>query len=133
MTVKRFCSEAPLGLLVLGSEGVPIEEVEFVGPVAEAVAEDVDGAALGDLALEAGQEPAAGGAVFGQSQGRGGFRLGRAFRKARSWTRSRQYSQIVVVGVAVGPADTAVSVGGLADRATVSRACRRGRRSGPCR
>ena len=67
--------EAPLGLLVLGRGG-SVEEGEFVGPVPDAIAEDVDGAAFGDLALQAGKEPAAGGTVLGQSQGRGSFGLG---------------------------------------------------------
>ena len=67
--------EALLGLLVL-RRGGSVEEVEFVRPVPDAIAEDVDGAALGNLSLQPDKESAAGGAVFGQSQGRGGFGLG---------------------------------------------------------
>ena len=46
-------AEAPLGRLVLGG-GRAVEEVEVVGAVLDAVAEDFDGAAFGDLALESG-------------------------------------------------------------------------------
>ncbi len=47
-----------------------------MSPVLEAVAQHVDDAALGDLALEAGQEPAPRRAVFPQGQRLGHLRRG---------------------------------------------------------
>ena len=111
--------EAPLGLLVLGRGG-SVEEVEFVGPMPDAVAEDVDGAALRDLALQAGKEPAAGGTVFGQSQGRGSFGLG-GVQKGSKLDQVDAVFTVVVVVVAGRPPDATVAGGWFAD----STSCRR--------
>ena len=64
----------------------------MVRPVLDAVAQHVDGAALADLALQAGQELAPRRAVLAEVE-----RLGRlgcvSRRKAESCTRSTQYSR----------------------------------------
>ena len=59
--------EALLRFRVVGRGGA-VEQVEVVSPVPDAVAQHVDGAALADLTLEPGQEPAARGAGFGQAE-----------------------------------------------------------------
>ena len=69
------------------------------------VAEDVDGAAPENLLMQAGKELAAGGTVFAQAQGRGGFRLGRA-QKGSNLDQFKAEFTVVVVVVAGGPADT---------------------------
>ena len=43
--------------------------------VLDAVAEDINGAALGDFALEAGEESAAGGTILLKTKGRSGIWL----------------------------------------------------------
>ena len=122
--------EALFGLLVLGRRG-SVEEVEFVGSVPDAVAEDVDRAAFGDLALEASKEPAAVGTVFGQSQGRGGFGLG-GVQKRSELDEVDAVLTVVVVVVASGPADATVASRWFANGATGGRVIR-DRRSAPCR
>ena len=107
--------EASLGGLVLGG-GLAVEEVEFVGAVLDAVAEDGDGAVFGDLALEAGEELAAGGAVFVEAEGGGGGGLGGVEEGAELDEVDAVFA-VVVVMVAGGPAYAAVGAGGFADGA----------------
>ena len=108
-------AEAPLGGLVLG-RGRAVEEVEVVGAVLDAVAEDGDGAAFGDLALEAGEELAAGGAVLVEAEGGGGVGLG-GVEEGAELDEVDAVLAVVVVMVAGGPADAAVGGGGFADGA----------------
>ena len=68
-------TKAPPGRLVV-DEGRAVEEVEVVGAVLDAVPEDVDRAALRDLALKAGEELAAGRAVLVEAEGGRGVGLG---------------------------------------------------------
>lgn len=68
------------------------------------VAEDVNGAAPENLLLQVDKELAAGGTVFAQSQGRGGFRLGGA-QKGSNFDQFKAEFTVVVVVVAGGPAD----------------------------
>ena len=107
--------EAPLGRLVLGGRR-PVEEVEIVGAVLDAVPEDFDRAAFGDLALETGEELAAGGAVFVEAEGGGGVGLG-GVEKGAELDEVDAVFAVVVVMVAGGPADAAVGAGGFADGA----------------
>ena len=113
---EAILPEALLSLLVL-RRGGSVEEVEFVRLVPNAIAEDVDGAAFGNFSLESGKEPAAGGAVFGQSQGRGGFGLG-GIQKGSELNDIDAVLTIVVVVVAGGPADATVAGGWFANGAT---------------
>ena len=76
-------------------------------PVPDAVAQHVDGATLGYLALEPGQELAPRWAVFGQSQRFGGFGLGSA-QKGRELDQIDAVLAVVVVGVATALAHPAV-------------------------
>ena len=78
--------------------------------VSDAVAEDVDSAAFGDLALKTGKEFAAGGTVFGETEGRGGFGLG-GVQKGSKLDQVDAVFTVVVVGVAAGPADATVAGG----------------------
>ena len=112
---EAILPEALLGLLVLGRGG-SVEQVEFVRTVPDAVSEDVDGAAFGDLALQPGKEPAASGAVFGQSQGRGGFGLG-GVQEGAELNQVDAVLTVVVAVVAAGPAYAAVPGGRVADGA----------------
>ena len=123
-------AEAPLGGLVLGG-GRAVEEVEVVGAVLDAVPKDIDGAAFGDLALEAGEALAAGGAVFVEAEGGGGVGLGGVEEGAELDEVDAVFA-VVVVMVAGGPAYAAVGAGWVANSAT-GRGVRRDRRSGPCR
>ena len=86
-------SEAPLGRLVLG-RGRAVEEVELVGAVLDSVAEDVDGAAFGDFALEAGQGPCGGWGSLRRGGGRGRCWVGSCGGRWPSWMRSTQYSRL---------------------------------------
>ena len=118
-------AEAALGRLVLG-RGRAVEEVEVVGAVLDAVAEDLDGAAFGDLALESGQELAAGGAVFVEAEGGGGVGLG-GVEEGAELDEVDAVLAVVVVVVAGGPAYAAVGAGGVRRRCG-RRGDRRGRR-----
>ena len=91
-----------------------------MGPVPNAVAEDVDGAAFGDLALETGKEFAAGGTVFGETEGRGGLWLG-GVQKGSKLDQIDAVLTIVVVVVAAGPADATVAGGWFSDGASSRR------------
>ena len=108
-------AEAPLGRLVLG-RGRAVEEVEVVGAVLDAVAEDGDGAVFGDLALEAGEELVAGGTVFVEAEGGGGVGLG-GVEEGAELDEVDAVLAVVVVMVAGGPAYAAVGGGGFADGA----------------
>ena len=93
-----------------------VEEVEIVGAVLDAVAEDFDGAAFRNLALEAGEELAAGGAVFVEAEGGGCVGLGGVEERAELDEVDAVLAVVVVV-VAGGPAYAAVGGGGFADGA----------------
>ena len=105
--------KAPPGLLVVG-RGRTVEEVEVVGAVPDAVAQDVDGAALGDLALQAGEELAAGGTVLVEAKGGGSVGLG-CFEERLELDQVDAVLAVVVVMIAGGPADAAVAEGRFAD------------------
>ena len=109
---EAVLAEALLRFRVVGRRGA-VEQVEVVGPVADAVAQHVDGAALADLPLEPGEEPAARGAGFGQVQGLGGFGLGGA-QEGGELGQVDAVLAVVVVVVAAGPTDSAVVGRGLA-------------------
>ena len=98
--------EAPLGRRVLGGRRA-IEEVEVVGAVLDPVAQDIDGAALADLALEAGEKLAACGAVFVEADSGSGVRLG-GVEEGAELDQVDAVLAVVVVMVAGGPADAAV-------------------------
>ena len=104
--------EALLRFRVVGRRGA-VEQVEVVGPVPDAVAQHVDGAALADLPLEPGQEPAARGAGLGQIEGLRCFGLGRV-EKGGELSEIDAVFAVVVVEVAAGPTDSAVAGRGLA-------------------
>ena len=91
-----------------------------MGAVLDAVAEDVDGAAFGDLALEAGEELAAGGAVLVEAEGGGGVGLGRE-EEGAELDEVDAVLAVVVVVVAGRPAYAAVGAGGFADGAVCGR------------
>ena len=69
-----------------------VEQVEVVRAVLDAIAQHIDHAALGDLALQPGEELAPGRAVVVEVAAPRRPRLGRP-RKARSCTRSTPYSR----------------------------------------
>ena len=108
--------EAPLGRLVLGG-GRAVEEVEVVGAVLDPVAQDVDGAALADLALEAGEKLAARGAVLVEPESGGSVRLG-GVKESAKLDQVDAVLAVVVVMVAGGPADAAVRGRTFPDGAT---------------
>ena len=82
----------------------------------DAVAEDIDGAAIGDLALKADEELAAGGAVLVEAEGGGGVGLG-GVEEGAELDEVDAVLAVVVVVVAGGPAYAAVGAGGFANRA----------------
>ena len=106
--------EASLRLLVLG-RGRAVEEVEVVRAVLDAVAENIDGAALRDLALQAGEELATGGAVLVESESGGRVGLG-GVEEGAQLDEIDAVLAVVVVMVAGGPADAAVAGGWFANR-----------------
>ena len=116
MTVKRFCRKRRAAL-TFPAEGRAVEEFEVVGAVLDSVPEYVDGAALVDLALEAGEELAAGGAVLAEAESGGGVGSGGLEEGAELNEVDAVFAVIVVV-VAGRPADAAVAGGRLADGAT---------------
>ena len=79
-------------------------------PVLDAVTQHVDGAALGDLALQPGQEFAPRWAVFGQSQRFRSLGLGRT-QEGRELDQIDAVLALVVVEVAAAPAYPAVAGG----------------------
>ena len=66
-------------------------------PVLDAAAQHVDGAALGDLSLQPGEELAPGGAVLGERQRFGGLGPGRA-QEGRELGEVDAVLAVVVVG-----------------------------------
>ena len=108
-----------------------VEEVEIVGAVLDAVAEDFDGAAFGDLALEAGEELAAGGAVFVEAEGGGCVGLGGVEERAELDEVDAVLAVVVVVGCR-GTSLRRRRWGGIRRRCG-RKGGRRGRLSGPCR
>ena len=105
--------EAALSCLVLG-RGRAVEEVDVVGAVLDAVAEDIDRAALRDLALETGEELAAGGAVLVEAEGGCGVGLGGVEEGAELDEVDAVFA-VVVAMVAGGPADAVVAGSWFAD------------------
>ena len=91
-----------------------------MGAVFDAVAEDGDGAVFGDLALEAGEELSAGGAVLVEAEGGGGVGLG-GVEKGAELDEVDAVLAVVIVMVAGGPAGAAVGAGGFADGAAGGR------------
>ena len=105
-------AKAALGRLVVGGGGA-VEQLEVVGAVPDAVAEHVNGAPLGDLPLEAGQELVARRAVLLQTEGGGGVWLGGVEERVKL-DQVNAILAVVVVMVAGGPA-AALAGGWLTD------------------
>ena len=93
-----------------------MEEFEVVGAVPDSVAKHVDGAALVDLALETGEELAAGRAVLVETEGGGGVGFG-GVEEGAELDEVDAVLAVVVVVVAGGPADAAVAGRRFADGA----------------
>ena len=93
--------------LVVASRRRAVEQVQVVRPVLDAVAQHVDGAAFGNLALEPGQELAPRRAVLGQTQRVRRLGLGRA-QKGAELDHIDAVLAVVIVGVAPAPAHPAV-------------------------
>ena len=79
----------------------------------ESVAEDVDGSAFGDLALEAREELASDGGVGVDVEAGGGLRLGRV-QEGGDLDEVDAVFSVVVAGVAAGPSGVVVD-GAFAD------------------
>ena len=97
-----------VGGVALGGLGVArgrraVEEVEVVRPVLEPVAQDVDGAALGDLALQPRQELAPSGAVLAEVERLADVGLGRA-QEGRELGEIDAVLAVVVARIAADPA-----------------------------
>ena len=97
-----------------------VEQVQVVRAVLDAVAQHVDGATLGDLALEPGQKLAPRGAVLVQRRGLGDLRLG-GVQEGGELDAIDAVLAVVVVGTAAGPADPAVSGPRLSNLALLGR------------
>ena len=108
-----------------------VVQTEVVGAVPDAVPENIDRSALGDLALEAGEEIAPGRAILAEAEGGGGVGLGGAEERVELDEIDAVLAVVVVV-VAGGPSDAAVS-GRRARRRCGRRADRRDRLSALCR
>ena len=89
-----------------------VEEVKVVRAVLDAMAQDVDGAALRDLALESGHELPPGRAALIQRERFGGVRL-RGVEERGELNEIDAELAVVVVGGAGDPPDAAVTGGGL--------------------
>ena len=111
--------EAVLRLRVPGRRRA-VEQVQVVRAVLDAVAQHVDGAALGDLPLQAGQELASRRAVLVQRQGFGDLRLG-GVQEGGELDAIDAVLAVVVVGIAAAPADAAVGRARLCDPAVLRR------------
>ena len=83
--------------------------------VLDALAQHSDGAALVDLALKAGEELAAGGAILTEAEGMGGVGL-RDVEEGSQLDEVDAVLSIVVVMIAGGPPNAAVAGRKLADR-----------------
>ena len=89
-----------------------VEQVQVVRAVSDAVAQHVDGAALGDLALQPGEERAPRLPVLVERQRFGGVRLG-GLQECRELDPIDAELAVVVVGIAAAPARAAVAGAGL--------------------
>ena len=103
--------EALLRLHVPGRRRA-VEQVQVVRAVSDAVAQHVDGAALGDLALQPGEELAPRRTVLVERQRFGGVRLG-GLQECRELDPIDAELAVVVVGIAAAPARAAVAGAGL--------------------
>ena len=103
--------EALLRLHVPGRRRA-VEQVQVVRAVSDAVAQHVDGAALGDLALQPGEELSSRRTVLVQRQRFGGVRLG-GRQECRELDPIDAELAVVVVGIAAAPARAAVAGAGL--------------------
>ena len=99
--------EALLRLLV-PFRGRSVEKVEIKGLVPDPVAQDVDGAALGDFPLEACEELPARRAVVGQCERFCSLGLGR-LKECLELNKVDAVLAVVVLVVARGPADASVA------------------------
>ena len=104
--------------VALSGEGIAgrrraVEEIDLVLPVLEAPAEEVDGAALADLALQAGEELAAGGAILLKPQPLVGVGLGFPQESQQLREVDRELA-VVLGGVAADPPGSSGLGGGLA-------------------
>ena len=115
MTLKRLRGVA-LGRLRVARRRRAVEEVEVVRPVLDAVAQHVDRAALGDLALQPRQELAPRRAVLAEVERLGRLRLRRP-QERRELREVDAVLAVVVLGRAADPAGAAVGRRALADRA----------------
>ena len=109
--MNRFCAKRSWAC-GFPADGVPVEQVQLVRAVLDAVAQYVDGAALGDLALEASQELPSCRSVLVQRERFGGLWL-RGEQEARELDEIDAELALVVVGVVGDPADAAVGGGSL--------------------
>ena len=98
--------EAFLRLHISG-RGRAVEQFDVVRAALHAVAQHVDGAALGDLALEPRQELAPRRAVLVQRERFGGLRL-RVVQEGGELDAIDAELAVVVVGISAAPADAAV-------------------------
>ena len=101
MTLKRFWREALRGLGV-ARRGRAVEQVDVVRAVLDALAQHVDDAALGDLALQPGQELLAGRRVVGKVEGLGEAGLG-CVQEALKLTNIYAIGTVIRLGVAANP------------------------------
>ena len=112
MTVNRFCSNRSWAC-TFPAEGRAVEQVYLMGAVPDAVAQHVDGAALGDLALQPGEKLAPCRALLGECQCFGGLRL-RCAQKGGELDEVDAVFPVVVVWVAAIPAHAPYTTGGSA-------------------
>ena len=96
-------------LLVAGRRR-PVEEVHIVRAVPDAVAQDLDGAPLRNLALKPRQELAACRTVLVQRQGRGRLRLGTAQEGGKLGEIDAEFAVVIPVAAAA-PAHPAIALG----------------------
>ena len=113
----------PFPRLRVVSRGRAVEQVHVQRPVLDPVTQHLDGAALGDLALEPGQERPPRGTILGQRQRLGGLRLG-ATQERRELHQIDAVLAVVVVEVAAAPPHSAVSGWRIGNRALGGRIAR---------
>ena len=94
--------------LLVPFRGRSVEEVEIKGLVPDPVAQYVDGAALGDLDLEPGEELPPARAVFGEGERFCDIGLG-GVQECLEVNKVDTVLAVIVVVVARGPADASVA------------------------
>ena len=99
--------KALLRLLVL-SRRRAVEKIEVMGTMLDAMSQHVDGAALGDLSLQPGQEPAPCRAVLRQPQRFGGPGLG-GTQESCKLDPVDAVLTVIVLGIAAHPPHTAIA------------------------